>query len=168
MTYHETELERKMIELVTERHSGQLYSLDRPYTFHLQAARNAVLRFEHLIPEGTSVETMVLGGWGHDLIEDTETTEEELATMFGHEVASLIQGVTNEQGVNRKARHLATYPKIRSQSRNVFLKLCDRIVNIEAGGKTGMYRKEHQDFKTALYRENEFQPMWDLIETLLK
>ena len=161
-------LEHDMIAFASEKHKNQTYSCDRPYTFHLRAVRDTVLRFLPYLPYGVPIETVVLGAWGHDLIEDTGVTLEELDERYGCEVAQVIWNVTDEPGKNRKERHAATYGKIRSSPAAVFLKLCDRIANIEAGGKTGMYRKEHLEFKAALYKENEMDPLWDHLEQILK
>jgi (p)ppGpp synthase/HD superfamily hydrolase len=160
-------LEHDMIAFASEHHKNQVYSLDRPYTFHLRAVRDTVFRFLAYIPYGVPVEVVTLAAWGHDLIEDTGVTIEELTDRYGVEVSDLIWRVTNEPGVNRKARHEATYWKIKESPAAVFLKLADRIANVEAGGKTGMYRKEWLGFKAALYTEGELDPMWDHLENLL-
>lgn len=161
-------LEHSMIRLVSEKHAGHVYGAARPYTYHLRAVRDNVLRFLPYIPYGWNVNIMVLGAWGHDLIEDTDVTKEYLEQTFGVEVSDLIWFVTDEPGANRKERHIATYQKTRLSSGAVFLKLCDRIANIEAGGKTDMYRREHLDFKAALYKEGEFDVLWDHLDLILK
>jgi (p)ppGpp synthase/HD superfamily hydrolase len=161
-------LEREMIELADERHKGQPYSWDRPYTFHLKAVHDNVLRWLPFIPYGVNPNAVILGSWGHDLYEDTETTREEIERRFGQEVDEIIWHVTDEPGKNRKERREATLPKTRRSPGAVFLKLCDRIANIEAGGKTGMYRKEHLEFKAALYKEGEMEPLWEHMEKILK
>ena len=161
-------IEHDMIAFASEKHKNQVYSLDRPYTYHLRAVRDTVFRFLAYIPYGTPLEVVTLAAWGHDLIEDTGVTREELTERYGVEVSDLIWRVTNEPGVNRKARHDATHGKIKECPAAVFLKLCDRIANVEAGGKTNMYRKEWHEFKAALYTEGEFDVLWDTLEKLLK
>ena len=160
-------IEHDMIAFVSEHHKNQTYSLDRPYTFHLRAVRDTVFKFLAYIPYGVSVEVVVLAAWGHDLIEDTGVSREELENRYGSEVSDLIWRVSNEAGINRKARHDATYGKIKECDTAVFLKLCDRIANVEAGGKTGMYKKEWLGFKAALYTEGEFEVLWAALEQLL-
>jgi hypothetical protein len=87
-----------------------------------------------------------------------------------HAVARLVHAVTNEPGQNRRARHAATYPKIREAGDNaITLKLADRIANVEAGGNlVGMYKKEHEDFKRALYTPGQAEEMWAHLNQLLK
>jgi (p)ppGpp synthase/HD superfamily hydrolase len=161
-------LEHDMIDFASEHHKHQTYSLDRPYTYHLRAVRDTVLRFLPYIPYNTAPEVVVLAAWGHDLIEDTGVTRQELTARFGEEVSELIWRVTNEPGVNRKARHEATHGKIKESHAAVFLKLCDRIANVEAGGKTSMYRKEYTEFKASLYTPGVFEPMWEVLDKILK
>jgi len=161
-------IEHDMIAFASEHHKHQVYSLDRPYTYHLRAVRDTVFRFLPYIPYGVAPEVVVLAAWGHDLIEDTGVTREELTSRYGVEVSDLIWRVTNEPGVNRKARHEATYGKIKEDPTAVFLKLCDRIANVEAGGKSGMYKKEYLGFKAALYTEGELEPLWAALEKALE
>lgn len=46
-------------------------------------------------------------------------------------MAEIVFCVTNEQGRNRKERIKRTYPKIRNNRWAQFVKLCDRIANVE-------------------------------------
>lgn len=155
-------LEHDMIVFASEHHKNQTYSWDRPYTYHLRAVRDTVYKFMPYLPYGIPVEVVVLGAWGHDLIEDTGVTQDELASRYGQEVAELIANVSNE------LTDAETFIKIRKSVAAVFLKLCDRIANVEAGGKTAKYRKKHLAFKAALYREGEMDPMWEYLEKLFE
>jgi (p)ppGpp synthase/HD superfamily hydrolase len=168
------DMRNKAARLADAGHVGQTYGGDKPYTFHLRMVADNSLKWGTLyLPYGASLEAVVIASWLHDYIEDCvrpeerEATRQMLAYEFGEEVAEIVWCVTNEPGKNRKERHLATYPKIRSNSLAVFLKLMDRISNIEAGGKTGMYHKEHLEFKAALYKEGEFEPVWEHLDNLL-
>lgn len=147
----------------TVKHAGQTYSSGLPYTHHLAAVEQVLRRF------GVTDETLLTASWLHDVIEDTETKRKEIEEMFGPEVATLVYAVTNEEGANRKIRHALTYPKIREAGPTaVRLKLADRIANVEAGGNlVGMYKKEHEDFKRALFSAGQNEDMWTHLETLL-
>ncbi len=147
----------------TVKHAGQTYSSGLPYTHHLAAVEQVLRRF------GVTDENLLTASWLHDVIEDTETKRKEVEEMFGAEVARLVHAVTNEEGANRKIRHALTYPKIREAGPNaVRLKLADRIANVEAGGNlVGMYKKEHEDFKRALFSAGQNEDMWTHLETLL-
>lgn len=148
----------------TVKHAGQTYSSGLPYTHHLAAVEAVLRRFQ------VTDESLLTAAWLHDVVEDTETKLKEVEEMFGGDVAKLVHAVTNEPGQNRRARHAATYPKIREAGTNaITLKLADRIANVEAGGNlVGMYKKEHEDFKRSLYTPGQAEEMWTHLNSLLK
>lgn len=161
-------LEHEMIEFASYHHRHHTYGGDKPYTYHLRAVRDAVYRFMPYIPFGVSVEVLVISAWGHDLKEDCGVTAQELISRFGEEVEATIESVSDEPGKNRKERKVATLQKTAKSPGGIFLKLMDRIVNIEAGGKTDMYRKEHLEFKAALYTPGSvMEPIWVYLDSLL-
>jgi len=147
----------------TVKHAGQTYSSGLPYTHHLAAVEQVLRRFN------ISDESLLTASWLHDVVEDTPTKLKEVEEMFGPEVARLVHAVTNEAGPNRKSRHALTYPKIREAGEKAIrLKLADRIANVEAGGNlVGMYQKEHEDFRRALYTSGQAEDMWTHLNTLL-
>lgn len=147
------------------KHAGQTYGNGLPYTHHLAAVEAVLRRFWPYPPQD-----LLEACWLHDVIEDCGVKPKEVAEMFGDEVARLVSAVTNEKGENRKIRHALTYPKIRENGAGaVMLKLCDRIANVEAGGNLiGMYRKEHEDFKRALYTPGQHEELWAHLDDLLK
>lgn len=162
-------LQEKAIKLAMERHGSQLYGNDKPYTWHLRHVASNVKKWSPYLPFGASVEHVVVAAWLHDIIEDTGMEREEVEAQFGAEVAELVWRVSNEPGKNRKERHAATYGKIRESNLAVFLKLMDRISNIEAGGKTGMYVKEYVGFREALYRpEDGYDAIWQYMAEILE
>jgi len=68
-------------------HEGQLRKSGEPYFNHVfETARN-------LAELGMKAKT-VAAGILHDVIEDTDVTEEELEKEFGSEIVSLVKGVT--------------------------------------------------------------------------
>lgn len=147
----------------TVRHADQRYSSGLPYTHHLAAVEQVLRRF------GVSDENLLTASWLHDVVEDTETKVKEIEEMFGSEVARIVHAVTNEDAPNRKMRHALTYPKIRDAGLSaITLKLADRIANVESGGNLiGMYRKEHEDFRRALYTPGQAEEMWAHLNSLI-
>ena len=171
----------------TVKHAGQTYS-GLPYTHHLAAVEEVVRRFRHSIinetaparPGGIGVEALWLqaridvfdavevASWLHDSVEDTGTKVKEIAEMFGERVAELVEAVTKVPAENRRASALLTYPKTRSVPGATALKLADRIANVEHGGRlVDMYRREHEDFRRALYVPGEYEAMWAHLDGLL-
>lgn len=155
----------------TKAHNGQTYGGEFPYVIHLQAVESVLLRF------GITDENLRCAAWLHDVLEDTDLTYEDLVMFFGSEVANIVAALTEPKGGNRKWRHSQTYPRIRQNNDAIIVKLADRIANVEAGGrKLGMYRKEHHDFKHALYNVDELREtryhdvvreMWNYLDSLL-
>ena len=147
-----------------------------PYSFHLARVAYYVQKFSHLLPS-TEVDIVISAAWCHDVIEDTGNTYNDLKNATSKEVADLVYLVTNELGRNRDERHVKTLPKIASSPIATYLKLCDRMANIEYSTyeleqvsqhrKTMLqkYNSEHYKFKEALYLD-EHIIMWKYLESL--
>lgn len=145
-------------------HKDQKYSTEFPYAFHLQQVENILMTF------GIYDEDMRIAAWLHDTLEDTEVTYEEIETYFGSNVTALVSAVTEPKGGNRAWRHQQTYPRIASIPQAITLKLADRLANVEASGKLEMYRKEHVEFKKALFDPACDHPtllMWQYLDSLV-
>ena len=95
---------------------------------------------------------VILAAWGHDLIEDTRTSYNDVREVLGHTPAEIIYAVSNEKGKTRKERaNDKYYQGIRSTPGAVFVKLCDRIANVQYSKMSGsrmfeMYKKENSNF----------------------
>jgi (p)ppGpp synthase/HD superfamily hydrolase len=93
---------------------------------------------------------------GHDLIEDARQSYNDLKNALGQEAADIVFAVTNETGKTRKERANAKYyEKIRNTKGAIFVKLCDRIANVQYGKLTKsrqveMYKKELPEFLAEL------------------
>jgi len=135
-------------DFAIKRHGEQLYG-NEPYIVHLDHVHEVGLRF------GTTIEEQC-ANYLHDILEDTDCSFEEIWYEFGWYVAHLVFLVTDEDGDNRKERKRRTYPKIRSNSDAIKLKLRDRIANVESSkqnnpGLFQMYKQEHEEFLTELH-----------------
>lgn len=125
------------------RHEGMRYGT-LPYIAHLEDVYRIAKRFE--LPED-----YLVASWLHDVLEDTDTSYDELCSLFGRKVADLVESVTG-RGNNRKARKADTLEKLRKNPDGAVLKLIDRLSNVKAAAKTGrtdlleMYRKEMPDY----------------------
>lgn len=75
--------------------------------------------------------------WLHDTIEDCAITYNDLKQEFGEFIADCVYDLSNELGKNRKERHEKTAPKIAKNPFAVYVKLCDRIANMEYSISTG-------------------------------
>ena len=117
-----------------EAHDGQMRSSGEPYITHpVAVALNlAKMHLDH--------ETL-MAALLHDVIEDTATTKDELAELFGHTVAELVEGVSKldklkfdnkeeMQAENFRKMILAMVQDIRV----ILIKLADRTHNMRTLG----------------------------------
>lgn len=69
----------------------------------------------------------------HDVIEDTETTEQQLAAIFGTAVAAGVMALTKDDTLPKERRMQDALERILSQPKEIaMVKLADRIVNLSA------------------------------------
>lgn len=156
--------------IAKHRNTNHYYDQYLPYEFHLRMVAQVADDFMHL-PENRWSD-LKLACWGHDLIEDTRTSYNDCVKVLGEFVANIIYAVTNEKGRNRSERaNDDYYSLIRQTPGAVFVKLCDRIANVQYSKLTksvmfDMYMKENLDFITRLNPQNRFQPMVDYLNKL--
>jgi (p)ppGpp synthase/HD superfamily hydrolase len=79
------------ITFAAQAHQGQLDRLGEPYIFH---PLRVMLHVKNA--GGSEVETAAAAL--HDVVEDTVTTVEELAELFGPDVATLVDRMTRRDG----------------------------------------------------------------------
>lgn len=169
---HELDADATKKEWCIEQHRNTNHFYDEylPYEFHLRMVAQVADDFIHL-PENRWSD-IELACWGHDLIEDTRTSYNDCKKALGEYVASIIYAVTNEKGKDRSERANDNYYKlIRETPGAVFVKLCDRIANVQYSKLTksrmfDIYMKENLDFITKLNPQNRFQPMVDYLNKL--
>jgi (p)ppGpp synthase/HD superfamily hydrolase len=180
------------VDWCIEQHRKTNHFYDRylPYEFHLRMVNNVFEDFQHLLDDtkdyftgepyrGPMQGQVTLKGtcrravWGHDLIEDTRVSYNDVKTELGQESADIIYAVTNDKGKNRKERAGNKYYEgIRNTPGAVFVKLCDRIANVQYGKMTKsrmfeMYKKENPEFIRQLgYDINEYNVYGDMFHYL--
>jgi len=152
-----------------QRHGTQEYVPGHlHYDFHL------VRVTQKLSMHGFTDYNYQAGGWTHDLIEDTETTLQELVERCGHFVGALVWCVTGI-GHNRKTRNQNIADKCALFPPACILKTADRLVNHETSicdpGKNGepsikhllMYLNEREKFE-AMVKGHIPESMWDELQ----
>lgn len=157
-----------VLNFALERHGAQMYGHRGYVSGHLLPVTVLLQSYGFT---GAAVTAALL----HDVVEDTSTTVEEIKSLFGSDVADLVWAVTSEPGTSRRIRNAATYPKIRASVDALAIKLCDRIINVQEcwetrNSKLFMYKKEHPEFRRALYLESDLQSildMWKRLDNLL-
>jgi (p)ppGpp synthase/HD superfamily hydrolase len=163
-------MDRKIAWCIEQhRNTNHYYDTYLPYEFHLRMVVQAFKDFKHLLSMNlltkeepayhntfvTVDETLTAienACWGHDLIEDTRVSWNDVKAQLGINAANIIFAVTNEKGKSRKERaNDKYYEGIRNTPGAVFVKLCDRIANAQYSKMTKsrmfeMYKKENDHF----------------------
>ncbi len=112
------------------KHENQKRKSGEPYIIHPLAVA------ETLIQLNMDADT-VCAGLLHDVIEDTNTTEEDITQLFGKNVCELVQGVTkiaNIKNLSKSAQEAETIRKMFiAMSKNmpvIIIKLSDKLHNM--------------------------------------
>ena len=174
--------------VLQHKNTNHYYDKYLPYEFHLRMVAQVYKDFEHILPKDnywddpfdkggrddesvTWAEVIEPACWGHDLIEDTRCSYNDVKSYLGTFSADIIYACTNEKGKNREERgNDKYYEGIRNTKGAAFVKLCDRIANIQYSKLTKsrmfeMYKKENEKFVSSLNRD-EYPTMFDYIESL--
>ncbi len=112
------------------KHENQKRKSGEPYIIHPLAVA------ETLIQLNMDADT-VCAGLLHDVIEDTDTSEEKITELFGKNVCELVQGVTkiaNIKSLSKSAQEAETIRKMfLAMSKNmpvIIIKLADKLHNM--------------------------------------
>lgn len=153
------------------RKTNHMYDKYLPYEFHLRMVHQVAMDYKYLLdntkdyftgeliqsPRELSLRQVCINAtWGHDLIEDCRISYNDIFNNIGEAEANIIYAVTNEKGKTRKERaNDKYYEGIRNTPGAVFVRLCDRIANVQYSKMTQsrmfeMYKKENPDFIRSL------------------
>lgn len=166
-------MDEKKIQWCIDQHKNTNHFYDKylPYEFHLRMVVQVAEDFFHL-PENRWSD-LKIACWGHDLIEDTRISYNDCKKQLGEYVADIIYAVTNDKGKSREERAGLNYYKgIIETPGAVFVKLCDRIANIQYSKLTksrmfDIYKNESPNFIDKLY-VNQYAPMFDYMNNLFE
>lgn len=167
-------LNEEMLNWCIEAHekTNHFYDEYLPYGFHLRMANKVACDFMHLIPEPDRL-TVLWAVDGHDTIEDARKNYNEMKKRMNLLAAEIIRAVTNYgRGRDREERMPDfCYEDIKNTQYATFVKLCDRIANVQYGKMTGggmflKYKKENEHFKKMLFVQGEYEEMWNYLDEL--
>jgi (p)ppGpp synthase/HD superfamily hydrolase len=140
----------QVMRFAAERHKAQKEpGSDLPYLVHIVSVAAeviAALPTTKLANPDLAVACALL----HDTVEDTDTTLDEIAELFGPAVAAGVSALTkNEQLPTKKEQMADSLRRIREQPPEIaVVKLADRITNLSTPPhywtkeKCGTYREE--------------------------
>ena len=113
-----------------EKHASQKRKGEaaEPYLNHL-------LEVAHLVSSALAQPdtNLIVAALLHDVVEDTPVTNQEVAALFGSDVAALVAEVTDDKSLpkaERKRLQIENAPK--KSPRAQFIKLADKISNLRA------------------------------------
>ena len=150
------------IDYATEKHAGQKRKSGEPYINHPLAVA------EILIEWGMDIDTVVAGVL-HDTVEDTDATLDELESLFGRDVAFLVDGVTKVSQARAGMRSLESYLPhtkdnltklmiaVGEDVRVIIIKLADRLHNM----RTLQFMSPEKQKKIARETIEVFAPLAD-------
>lgn len=117
-----------------EAHEGQRRKSGEPYIYHPIAVARilADMRMDH---------KCLMAALLHDVIEDTATAKDQLATIFDEEIAELVDGVSKLTQIDFRSRAEAQAASFRKMMlamtkdiRVILIKLADRLHNMRTLG----------------------------------
>ena len=146
---------RAAFEYAYKHHGPQLRKSGEPYIIHPIAVAEII---NELDLDQDSIVAALL----HDCIEDTDSTHDEIARLFGPQVAELVEGVTkltrmqyssreDEQMENLRKMFMAMAKDVRV----ILIKLCDRLHNM----RTLQYQSDRKQKEKALETMEVYAPI---------
>lgn len=144
-------------EYAIGQHEDTNHTYDtHPYWIHLEQVFYIGLRFIHVI-DPKQQENVLAALWCHGLIEDCRITYNDLKNATNETVADLVYAVTNEKGKTRSERaNDKYYDGIKNTDNAIFVKLCDRIANVQYSRRKSYASIKEDMFDKYSKENNEF------------
>lgn len=122
---------RRAFDYAQEKHKDQKRKSGEPYIVHPRDV--AVTLADYQVDPYT-----IIAGLLHDILEDTDTTYEEIKELFGEEVADIVEGVTklkqlqyqNSKVLQQAKNHQKMILAMAKDIRVILVKLADRLNNM--------------------------------------
>lgn len=152
-------------------HKGQLRRSGSLYVTH-------PMRVAYFLAKMHMDESCISAGALHDTLENTKTTFGDLSSLFGVQIASLVDGVTNisKAAIQSKAERRAgsfrrMLEAMTADRRILFIKMCDRLHNMQTLGSMsaearGRIAKETMDWYVPLAARFGIYWLWRDLEEL--
>lgn len=146
---------KRAYELADKAHEGQMRSSGEKYITHPLSVANILLDY-HMDTDTICAALL------HDVVEDTDTTLDEIQKQFGEDVALMVDGVTKIGQVPLNTKEEQQAENIRKilmamskDIRVIIIKLADRLHNM----RTLYARPPEKQRKTSLETMNFYAPI---------
>ena len=151
----DTKLIMKAYNLANEKHKDQKRSSGEPYIIH-------PLNVAYILADIGLDESTISAALLHDVVEDTDVTDEQLRKEFGDEIADMVAGVTklnNIQFASVEEQQAEDYRKMflamGKDIRVILIKLADRLHNM----RTLKYLKRDRQIANAKETMELYAPL---------
>jgi len=138
------------LHFAARAHGDQKTPTGLPYVVHISSVTMEVIAALHAEP-GHDDDLAVVCALLHDVVEDTATTLEQIAAMFGPRVAAGVSALTKDDSLGKPAAMQDSLTRILRQPPEIALvKLGDRVTNLApppprwSDAKIAAYRVEAQ------------------------
>ncbi len=146
---------KEAAEYIIKKHEGQYRKSGEPYYIHpIEASK--------ILADLKLDKTTIVSGLLHDVVEDTDTTLEEISEKFGDDVALIVDGVTKIGKYKFTSKEEAEAENFRKMLvsmakdiRVILVKLADRLHNV----RTLQYLPEHKQKRIAKETLDIYAPL---------
>ncbi|RAJ76748.1 guanosine-3',5'-bis(diphosphate) 3'-pyrophosphohydrolase [Chitinophaga dinghuensis] len=125
---------QETILFAAEKHTALQQTIpgtNLPYVIHLSNVAMEILTAAHFSPHfdtAFAVQVALL----HDILEDTQTSAQELQSRFGEGVTAAVQALTKNDQLPKAQKMEDSLHRIQQQPKEVWaVKLADRITNLQ-------------------------------------
>lgn len=124
------DLIQKAYDFIMEKHAGQKRKSGEPYTIHL-------IWVAYILATLQTGPMTIAAGLLHDVMEDCDVPREQMVSLFGEEITTLVEGVTkiNKMPFKDEAdvyaeNHRKIYIAMAKDIRVILIKFADRLHNM--------------------------------------
>ena len=146
---------RKVFDYANHHHGNQCRQSGEPYIIH-------PLNVAYILADIGLDDSTISAALLHDVVEDTEITEQEIRQEFGSEIAEMVQGVTklgSMQFASIEEQQVEDYRKMflamGKDIRVILIKLADRLHNM----RTLKYLKRERQIANAKETMELYTPL---------